>query len=300
MEGAHPISDPASSGFDMRVLTERPRFVVARGVWRQHRGKFAVLTLLVIAIASFGARFFATYASDLVGAGNQFEAPSSAHYFGTDELGRDLFSRVLYGGQTSLTVAVAAAALSLLLALPLGLAAGYLGGKVDTVISRIFDSILAFPALLLGLALVAIRGDGLESIVLAVAIVYVPTLGRLIRISVISQRNAEYSISARSLGASDLRLLFRHILPNVYAPLVVQLTIIMADAVLLEAAFSFLGLGISPPTPSWGTLLDAARNYLSQAPWYGIVTGATITLLVLALNALGDSLRVALDPRYMK
>jgi ABC-type dipeptide/oligopeptide/nickel transport system permease subunit len=207
---------------------------------------------------------------------------------------------VLYGGQTSLTVAVAAAALSLLLALPLGLAAGYLGGKVDTVISRIFDSILAFPALLLGLALVAMRGDGLESIVLAVAIVYVPTLGRLIRISVISQRNAEYSISARSLGASDLRLLFRHILPNVYAPLVVQLTIIMADAVLLEAAFSFLGLGISPPTPSWGTLLDAARNYLSQAPWYGIVTGATITLLVLALNALGDSLRVALDPRYMK
>ncbi len=248
-------------------------------------------------IASFGAGFIAHYSPDLVGAGNQFEAPSREYLFGTDELGRDLFSRVLHGGQTSIKVAIGSAVLSLLLALPLGLASGYLGGKVDTVISRIFDSILAFPALLLGLALVAIRGDGIENIILAVAIVYVPTIGRLVRISVISQRSTEYAIAARSIGASDLRLLFRHILPNVYAPLVVQVTIIMADAVLLEAAFSFLGLGIPPPTPSWGTLLDAARNYLDRAPWYGVFVGSAITLLVLALNALGDALRVALDPR---
>jgi peptide/nickel transport system permease protein len=273
------------------------RFVIPRSIWRQNRGKFAVVTLALIVIASFGAKYIAHYSPDLVGAGNQFETPSREHFFGTDELGRDLFSRVLHGGQTSIKVAVGSAVLSLLLALPLGLAAGYLGGKVDTVISRIFDSILAFPALLLGLALVAIRGDGIDNIIFAVAIVYIPTLGRLVRVSVISQRNTEYAIAARSIGASDLRLLFRHILPNVFAPLVVQVTIIMADAVLLEAAFSFLGLGIPPPTPSWGTLLDAARNYLSQAPWYGVFTGAAITLLVLALNAMGDALRVALDPR---
>jgi peptide/nickel transport system permease protein len=275
----------------------KPRFVIPRSIWRQKRGKFAILTLLAIAIASFGAGFIAHFPPDLVGAGDQFEPPSRVHLFGTDELGRDLFSRVLHGGQTSIKVAIGSAVLSLLLALPLGLAAGYLGGKVDTVISRIFDSILAFPALLLGLALVAIRGDGLENIIFAVAIVYIPTLGRLLRISVISQRSTEYAIAARSIGASDLRLLFRHILPNVYAPLVVQVTIIMADAVLLEAAFSFLGLGIPPPTPSWGTLLDAARNYLDQAPWYGVFTGAAITMLVLALNAMGDALRVAFNPR---
>jgi peptide/nickel transport system permease protein len=284
-------------GTEPATRLSNSRFVVPRSIWRQSRGKFAVTTLLAIVVASFGAGFIAHYSPDQVGVGDQFEAPSGEYLFGTDELGRDLFSRVLHGGQTSIEVAIGSAALSLLLALPLGLAAGYLGGKVDTVISRLFDSILAFPALLLGLALVAIRGDGLENIIFAVAIVYIPTLGRLVRVSVISQRNTEYAIAARSIGASDLRLLSRHILPNVFAPLVVQVTIIMADAVLLEAAFSFLGLGIPPPTPSWGTLLDAARNYLNQAPWYGVFTGAAITLLVLALNALGDALRMALDPR---
>ncbi len=285
------------SGSQPVTVSSKSHFAVLRAIWRQNRGKLAIVTLLAIVVASFGAGFIAHYPPDMVGAGDQFEAPSREHLFGTDELGRDLYSRVLHGGQTSIKVAVGSAALSLLLALPLGLAAGFLGGKVDTLISRIFDSILAFPALLLGLALVAIRGDGIENIIFAVAIVYVPTLGRLVRISVVSQRQTEYAIAARSIGVSDLRLLLRHILPNVYAPIVVQVTIIMADAVLLEAAFSFLGLGIPPPTPSWGTLLDAARNYLDQAPWYGLFAGVAITLLVLALNALGDALRVALDPR---
>lgn len=283
--------------FQAKSLPAPLRFAILRRIWRQRRGKLAAGALLLAIVFSFGAGFFARYSPGEVGAGDQFEAPSRAHIFGTDELGRDLFARVLHGGQTSLKVAVGAATLSLILALPLGLAAGYLGGTADILICRIFDTILAFPALLLGLALVAIRGAGLVNIILAVAIVYIPTLGRLVRVSVIGERKSEYAVAAVSIGASDLRLLFRHVLPNVFAPLVVQLTIIMADAVLLEAAFSFLGLGIPPPTPSWGTLLDAARNYLSQAPWYAVFTGLALTILVLALNAFGDALRVALDPR---
>lgn len=297
MSAVHIVPDTVDSCDGPIPRSAPSRSIIVRLVWRQNRGKFAAITLLLIIVTSFGAPFIARYSPDLVGAGNQFEAPSRAHLFGTDELGRDLFSRVLHGGQVSIKVAIGSAVLALLLAMPLGLAAGYLGGKFDTIISRVFDSMLAFPALLLGLALVAVRGDGIENVILAVAIVYIPTLGRLVRISVISQRSAEYAIAARSLGASDPRLLFRHILPNVFAPLVVQVTIIMADAVLLEAAFSFLGLGIPPPTPSWGTLLDSARNYLNQAPWYGVFTGVAIVLLILALNALGDALRVALDPR---
>lgn len=287
----------AHERFRTESLPAPLRFAIPRKIWRQRRGKLACGALLLMIAFSFGAGFIARYSPAEVGAGDQFEAPSGAHLFGTDELGRDLFARVLYGGQTSFQVAVGAAVLSLILALPLGLAAGYLGGSVDILICRIFDTILAFPALLLGLALVAIRGAGLVNIILAVAIVYIPTLGRLVRVSVIGESKSEYAVAAMSIGASDLRLLFRHVLPNVFAPLVVQLTIIMADAVLLEAAFSFLGLGIPPPTPSWGTLLDAARNYLGQAPWYGVFTGLALTILVLALNALGDALRVALDPR---
>lgn len=268
-----------------------------RRIIRQPGGRAAVIALLTLAVIALAAPRLAPFDPDQVGAGAQFAPPSWQHPFGTDELGRDVLSRIIFGTRISLTVAVLAAGGALLLALPFGLIAGYVGGLGDAIISRLFDAILAFPAILLGIALVAVRGAGLANVILAVAIIYVPTLGRLIRASVLNQRIEEYVEAARALGVPGWLVLGRHIFPNVLPPLLVQMTVIMADAVLLEAAFSFLGLGIPPPQPSWGVMLDGARNYLYQAPWLGIFAGAAITVLILALNALGDALRVALDPR---
>lgn len=266
-------------------------------VIKQRGGKFAVAMLLILTLVAVSAPAIAPYEPDQVGAGNQFESPSRSHLFGTDELGRDVLSRIIHGARISLMVALLSASAALLFALPFGLLAGYTGGIVDTVISRLFDTIFAFPAILLGIGLVAIRGARLSNVILAIAIIYVPTLGRLIRISVMTQRAEEYVEAANAVGASWLRVLLLHILPNVLPPLLVQLTLVMADAVLLEAAFSFLGLGIPPPQPSWGVMLDGSRNYLRQAPWLGIFAGAAITSLILALNAMGDALRTAMDPR---
>lgn len=260
-------------------------------------GVFGLAVLLGLGLVAVAAPVLAPNDPYEVGAGDQFEAPSRAHPFGTDELGRDVFSRILFGARISLTVALASAWGAFVLALPLGLAAGYAGGVVDVAISRLFDTIFAFPSILLGIALVAIRGASLANIILAVAVIYVPMLGRLARVSAMIQLRQEYVEAARAAGASGEWIVRRHILPNVLPPLLVQMTLVMADAVLLEAAFSFLGLGIRPPEPSWGVMIDTGRNYLAVAPWLGVFAGLAVTVMILGLNALGDALRVALDPR---
>ncbi len=264
---------------------------------RQQGGRISVIWLGLLVLAALAAPILAPFEPDRVGVGDQFEAPSRQHLFGTDELGRDVLSRIIYGARISLSVALLSALAALVIALPIGLLAGFRGGIVDTVISRLFDTIFAFPAILLGIGLVAIRGAQLSNVILAIAIIYIPTLGRLTRVSVITQRAQEYVEAARAVGSPGWRILLHHIVPNVLPPLLVQLTLVMADAVLLEAAFSFLGLGIPPPQPSWGVMLDGSRKYLDQAPWLGIFAGLAITSLILALNALGDALRIALDPR---
>jgi ABC-type dipeptide/oligopeptide/nickel transport system permease subunit len=266
-----------------------------RAILRDPGGRFGLVVVVTLVGLALSAPRVAPFNPFVIGADEPFAAPSRDHPFGTDELGRDVLSRTLFGARISLTVAFGSAGAALFVAVPLGLLAGYLGGPIDMMISRLLDTIFAFPAVLLGIGVVALLGTGIANVVVAVAIISVPTLGRLTRVAVLSQRSEDYVQAARALGASDTRVVMRHVLQNVVPPLLVQTTLVMADAVLLEAGFSFLGLGSRPPTPSWGTMLDSGRNFLSQAPWLGVFPGLAVTLTILGLNALGDALRAALS-----
>ena len=227
----------------------------------------------------------------------RFRAPSSTHWLGTDMYGRDVLSRVIWGARVSLAVAAGAVGVSSLVALGLGLAAGYVGGLVDDALMRLLDIAFAFPTLLLAIALIGFLGPGLQNATLAVAIVYTPPLSRVVRASVLAVKHVVYVDAARALGASDLRLVARHVLPNGWSPLIVQCTVYLAYAVLTEASLSFLGLGVQPPTPSWGEMLSASRTFLHLAPWGAVFPGLALSATVLGFNFLGDGLRDALDPR---
>jgi peptide/nickel transport system permease protein len=277
----------------------------ARGLARRTLGRllrqpgavFGLLVLAMLVVLALLAPQLAPFDPLQIGADLPLAAPSAAHPFGTDDLGRDVLSRILFGARISLTVSFLSAAAALLVAVPLGLVGGYAGGALDSVIARLFDTIFAFPSILLGVGLVAVLGSNIFNVAIAVAIINVPTLGRLTRVAVLTQRREEYVEAARVLGATTRRIVGRHILPNVLPVLLVQTALMMGEAVLLEAAFSFLGLGSRPPAPSWGTMLNNGRNFLAQAPWLGLFPGLVITITILGLNALSDGLRAALGPR---
>ena len=225
-------------------------------------------------------------------------APTAAHPFGADELGRDVLSRVIWGTRASLLAGVVSVSISLALGVPIGMLAGYLGRWVDAVISRITDAMLACPFLILAIALAAFLGPSLSNAMIAIGISATPIFIRLTRAQVLSAKSEEYVEAARALGNPHLRIALRHIFPNIVAPLIVQATLAIAAAVIAEASLSFLGLGQQPPAPSWGSMLNTARNYVDQAPWMAIWPGVSIFLLVLSFNLLGDGLRDALDPRH--
>lgn len=225
------------------------------------------------------------------------QPPSGKHWFGTDEMGRDLFTRVIYGSRISLWVGFAAIAGSIAVGSLLGLIAGFYGGWRDTVISRLFDILLAFPGILLAIAIVAMLGPGLENALIAIGIINIPTFGRLMRSRVLSVKAEDYILAARAMGMKNSRILFHHILPNCWAPIIVQGTLGFATAVIEAAALGFLGLGAQPPEPEWGTMLSDARQYIQLAPWTMIFPGLAIMLTVLGFNLLGDGLRDLLDPR---
>jgi peptide/nickel transport system permease protein/oligopeptide transport system permease protein len=269
---------------------------VAR-VLRKPEGIFGTVVLSLLVTVALLAPQIAPHDPLEIGADIPLAAPSGNHWFGTDDLGRDVLSRVIFGARISLSVSFLSALAAFLLAVPLGMMAGYLGGNTDAMISRLFDTLFAFPGILIGIALAAALGAGILNVVVAVAIINIPSLGRLTRVAVMAQKHQEYILAGRALGATQLRIISRHILPNIIPPLMVQLTVLMAGAVLLEAAFSVLGLGSRPPSPSWGTMLDNGRNFLAQAPWLGFFPGLAITMMILGLNALEDALRVALNPR---
>ncbi len=225
------------------------------------------------------------------------KAPSAAHWLGTDEIGRDVLSRVIWGSQASLLAGLSSVSISLLLGVPIGLAAGFLGGFVDGLISRITDAFLACPFLILAIALAAFLGPSLTNAMIAIGVSATPIFVRLTRAQVINVKVEDYIEAARAVGNPPWRIALRHILPNILAPLIVQATLAIAAAVIAEASLSFLGLGQQPPAPSWGSMLNTAKNYVDNAPWMAIWPGMSIFLLVLSFNLLGDGLRDALDPR---
>ena len=226
------------------------------------------------------------------------KAPSAAYLFGTDEIGRDVLSRVIWGARASLLAGLVSVAISMSLGVPIGMLAGYLGGWVDGLISRATDAMLACPFLILAIALAAFLGPSLTNAMIAIGISATPIFIRLTRAQVLTVKVEDYVEAARAVGNSRFRIVWRHILPNIVAPLIVQATLAIAAAVIAEASLSFLGLGQQPPAPSWGSMLNTAKNYIDNAPWMAIWPGLSIFLLVLSFNLLGDGLRDALDPRH--
>ena len=279
---------------------------LTQNVWKRfkrHRAAIAgviVFGILVIMIALAPLSIFDPEASNLP---EKFSAPSLTHWLGTDALGRDLFTRILYGGRISLSVGSIAVAISLLIGVPIGALAGYYGGWIDRVVSGyLFNVFLAFPGLLLAIAMVAFLGAGLNKLILALCVIGWVGYARVMRGQVLKVREYDFVQAARALGARDWRIIFFHVLPNAVQPLIVQASLGMAGAVLLEASLSFLGLGVPPPAPSWGVMLEEARDLatLQRAPHAMLAPGIAIALTVLAFNFLGDGLREYLDPRQRK
>ena len=259
-----------------------------------------ILILLLLALGAVCAPWLARYSPTQTDFAALQQAPSAKHWLGTDELGRDIFSRVLFGARVSLVAGLISVSIALVLGGLIGLVAGFYGGWLDNLLMRLTDAMLAFPFLVLAIALAAVLGPSLQNPLLAIGIVTTPVFARLVRGQTLAERPRDYVQAALALGGGDGRILLRHLLPNILGPLIVQVSLSTAAAVLAEATLSFLGLGIQPPTPSWGSMLNAARGYLAYAPWMAIFPGLAIFLAVLAFNLIGDGLRDALDPRLKK
>ena len=255
------------------------------------------LVVLALAIAIFAPLVIpADYATRMVMSA-RLHPPSLGHILGTDQLGRDMFFRVMLGARTSLLIAVSAVLMSIVIGLPLGIVSGYYGGTLDNVLMRLVDTLLSFPALLLALTISAVLGPNLPNTIVAIGVAFTPFLARIIRGEALRVAQMPYVEAARASGTTDANMLVRHILPNIMPATIVQGTISLAFAILAEAGLSFLGLGTQPPQSSWGLMIQASRNYLDVAPWTALVPGFAVALTVLGLNMFGDVLRDILDPR---
>jgi peptide/nickel transport system permease protein len=269
--------------------------------WRRLRRRRSAMLALAVVLVFVALAALAPWVSPQDPIATSWSAirkpPSAAHWFGTDEIGRDVLSRVVWGSRASLLAGLVSVSISLLLGVPIGMLAGFLGGSVDALISRLTDAVLACPFLILAIALAAFLGPSLSNAMVAIGISATPIFVRLTRAQVLNVKVEAYVEAARALGNAPWRIAWRHVLPNATAPLIVQATLAIAGAVIAEASLSFLGLGQQPPAPSWGSMLNAAKNYVDQAPWMAVWPGLAIFCLVLAFNLLGDGLRDALDPR---
>jgi peptide/nickel transport system permease protein len=265
--------------------------------YRNPLGLFGLLILALLVFAALAAPLIAPYDPIVQHQGQELLGPNGAFWLGTDELGRDLLSRVIYGARPSLVVALMVVAIGGGLGILAGLAAGYFGGWVSTALMRLFDCLFAFPAVLLGFVVIAALGPGTTQVAYAIALSVVPGLGRVARSLVLRERHRDYVVAARCAGAGSGRVMFRHVLPNAFSPMIVNIALVMGFSVLAEASLAFLGLGTQPPTPSWGAMLNESRAYLRNDPWMAIAPGVVLALLLLGLNYLADALREAFDPR---
>lgn len=300
------VQESASQPGNLFAAAARPtarggaRDLMARLV-RSRLAGVGLVIVLIFALSALFADYLAPHSPTRQKVTNALKPPSTEYWLGTDELGRDIFSRVVYGGQVAFQVGIVSVGLALVVGVTLGLIAGYWNNSTaDQVIMRVMDGLLSFPALVLALAIVAGLGPSkageFPKAIWAIAIVAIPAYARLTRAQVLSVRERDYILSARAVGATDWRIILSHILPNVTAPLIVQSSLGIAGAILTEAALAFLGLGVQPPTPSWGAMLNAGRGYLEIDPWLVVGPGAAIFLAVLGFNFIGDGLRDVLDP----
>jgi peptide/nickel transport system permease protein len=254
------------------------------------------LILFFIAVAIIGPHF-TPYEPNVQNHVNKLASPSAEHWFGTDHHGRDIFSRIIHGMSITLYVGFFSVVIGAIFGIFLGIVSGYYGGKTDTLIMRVMDIFLAFPGILLALAIVSVLGGSLTNVIIAVGIFSVPVFARIVRGSTLAVRKLEYIDAVKALGASDARIIIKHILPNVTSPLIVQATLSIATSILTASGLSFLGMGAQPPTPEWGAMLSGGRNYMWDAPHVTFFPGIAIVIVVLAFNIFGDGLRDALDPK---
>ena len=285
LDQAAPVTIESPSRRAWRRLKQRKSALIAL---------FVIIALILIAIF---APFIAPYDPTKQSWSAVRKAPSLAHWFGTDEVGRDILSRIIYGTRASLSAGVISVGIAISIGVPLGLLAGYLGGKVDALLGRITDAMLAVPFLILAIALAAFLGPSLGNAMIAIGVTATPLFIRLTRGQTLSVVKEDYIEAARAVGNPGWRIALRHILPNVMPALLVQATLTIATAIIAEASLSFLGLGQQPPAPSWGSMLNAAQRFLTNAPWMAVWPGLAIFITVLSFNLFGDGLRDALDPR---
>lgn len=282
-------------------ITEYKRRGQGAEVWRRFKmSKTAVIGLIMLLSLIFLAVFadvITPYDATKSDAINRMQPPSLKHIFGTDELGRDIFTRIAHGTRISLTVGLVSVTISAIGGIFLGAIAGYYGGRADTIIMRFIDVWMAIPSLLLNITIVAVLGVGLENVMIAIGISNIPGYCRTIRASILSIKNSEFIEASKACGASDLHIIMKHIIPNSIAPLIVQATLRMGASILVCASMSFMGLGVVPPTPEWGAMLSTGRNFLRDYPHLTTFPGAAIMYTVLAMNLLGDGIRDALDPK---
>ena len=276
--------------------------VMSRGLWRLIKekplGAFGGVIVLGLLLCALLAPLIATYPYDQTNVRNRLKPPSSQFYFGTDNLGRDIFSRIIYGARVSVTVGFGAVSIGMCLATFVGVGSGYFGGKADVLVQRLVDAQVAIPGLLLLLNIMAVTGPGLLNIILALGVVSAAGSSRIIRSAALAAKENQFVEAARAVGASHLRIILCYILPNIMAPIIIITTVSLGFTILIESTLSFLGFGVPPPYPSWGEMLSGSgRSYMHKAPWMATWPGVAISLAVFGFNMLGDALRDLLDPR---
>jgi peptide/nickel transport system permease protein len=293
VRAATPLTADATIG-----ARRRPGRAVLQFCRREKLGAFGMAVVIVMAVMGFSAELIAPYSPTANDFAAMTEAPSWAHWLGTDQFGRDLLSRIIFGARTALIVGLSSAFVGGAAGLVLGVGSAYFGGLVDLILQRVFDVVMAFPLIIMALAVVAIFGTGVQNVIIAITLPLIPRCARVVRSSALAIREVPYIDAARACGYGHARIILRHMVPNVVAPFLIMITAFVGQAILAEASLSYLGLGVQEPTPAWGLMLQGgAEEYASTAPWIAIFPGLAIMVSVLGINLFGDALRDELDPK---